>query len=96
MSNVALTGHMIRSEMASDDGSCRVKCYLEPNCASVNVGPLDRRGHDCELNNANEESVSHSAMKGRQGYTFHSAEVQLFCGLWLCVVILHYFIHINN
>ncbi len=58
VSNKALKGNVIRSEMAPDDGSCRVKCYLEPNCVSINLGPQDKGNHVCELNSATEESAS--------------------------------------
>jgi len=30
-------------------------CYMEPNCVSINLGPLVRRKHKCELNNATDE-----------------------------------------
>lgn len=66
---------MIRTEKVSDDGSCRVKCYLEPNCASVNVGPFDEGTHKCELNNATDDGPSHSLLKSRQHYTYHGVEV---------------------
>ena len=75
MSNIALKGHVIRSQMVSDDGTCRVKCYFEPNCVSVNLGPPDKGNYVCELNNATKESASHSAMEERQGYTHYSVEV---------------------
>lgn len=75
VSNIALKGYVIRSEIVSDEGSCRVKCYLEPNCVSVNVGPPDKGNHVCELNNATGESASHSAMEEREGYIHYSVEV---------------------
>ena len=75
LSNKALKGHLIRTEKAVDVGSCRLKCYLEPNCVSVNVGPLDGGSHICELNNDTDESPSHRALMERQLYTYHAVEV---------------------
>ncbi len=75
ISNRALEGHVIRTEKVPDDGSCRVKCYLEPNCMSINVGPTGEGGHVCELNNATDESPSLSSLVERQRYTYYGVEV---------------------
>ena len=37
ISNKVIKGHTIRSEEVPDEGSCRVMCYTEPNCVSINV-----------------------------------------------------------
>ena len=51
-----LPGHVIRTEKVANEGSCRVRCFLEPNCVSINVGPADDQGHrTCELNNLTDE-----------------------------------------
>ena len=45
-----LPGHVIRTEKVANEGSCRVRCFLEPNCVSINVGPADDQGQrTCEL-----------------------------------------------
>ena len=45
-----LPGHVIRTEEVANEGSCRVRCFLEPNCVSINVGPADDQGkRTCEL-----------------------------------------------
>ena len=75
LSNKALEGHLIRTEKVPDEGSYRLKCYLEPNCVSVNVGPLDKGSHICELNNDTDESASHLALAERELYTHHAVEV---------------------
>ena len=77
LSNKALEGHLIRTEKVSDEGSCRLKRYLEPNCVSVNVGPLDKGSHICELNNDTDESPSHRELVERQLYTYHVVEVHV-------------------
>ena len=41
----ALPEHVIRTEKVADEGSCRVKCYMEPNCVSINVGPEEEGKH---------------------------------------------------
>ena len=39
-------GNVIRTEKVSDEESCRLKCYLEPNCVSINVA-LQKRMEIC-------------------------------------------------
>ncbi len=74
-SDKTLNGHVIRTEKVADKGSCRVKCYLEPNCVSVNVGPQEKGSHVCELNNATDESPTLSGLLKRKSYTYHGIEV---------------------
>ena len=74
-SNKALNGHVIRTEEVTDEKSCRVECYLEPNCVSVNVGPNDGGHQVCELNSATDESPELSDLSERKGYTYHGIEV---------------------
>jgi len=73
--NKALLGHVIRTEKVADEGGCRLKCYLEPNCVSINVGPKEKEKYSCELNNATDESPSHSDLEKRQGYTHIDVQV---------------------
>ena len=54
--NKAMNGYGIRSEEVLEEGSCRVLCYMEPNCVSINVGPLQGGQHKCELINATAEN----------------------------------------
>ena len=75
VSNKALGGHVIITERVTDHGSCRLECYLEPNCVSINVGPFDEGTHICELNNDTDESPSYSALIKRQRYTYYGVEV---------------------
>ncbi|KAL9970563.1 hypothetical protein ACROYT_G022962 [Oculina patagonica] len=74
VSNKALAGHVIRTEQVSDEGSCRLKCYLEPNCVSINVGPFDERTQICELSDDTDESPSHLGLVERQRYTYYAVE----------------------
>ncbi|KAL9970566.1 hypothetical protein ACROYT_G022966 [Oculina patagonica] len=74
VSDKALEGHVIRTEIVPDYGSCRVKCYLDPNCKSINVGPFDEITQICELNDDSDESPSHLGLVERQRYTYHAVE----------------------
>ncbi|XP_022807162.1 C-type lectin domain family 4 member E-like [Stylophora pistillata] len=72
--NKALNGHVIRQEKVFDEGSCRVFCYLEPNCVSINVGPQEDGGRICELNSKTDDSLSHSAVLQKNRYTYFGIE----------------------
>ena len=78
LTDKALSGHVIRTEIVANEGSCRVKCYLEPNCVSINVGPADDGKQMCELNDVTDESPAHSALVERPGYIYYGVEVCLF------------------
>ena len=67
----ALNGHLIRAEKVADEGSCRVFCYLEPNCTSINVSPHEDGGRSCELNTKADGSPSLSALRQKNRYTYY-------------------------
>ena len=79
--NKVLEGHIIRKETVLNEGSCRVLCYMDPNCVSINVGPSEGGQHKCELNDATSENkkkkVTH-ILKNMEGYTHLAMEVT-FC-----------------
>ena len=52
IANKAMMSHVIRRAEVPSEGSCRLMCYMEPNCVSINLGPLEKGKHKCELNNA--------------------------------------------
>ena len=52
ISNKVISGHKIKSEEVPDEGSCRLMCYMEPNCVSINVRLAQGGRYKCELNNA--------------------------------------------
>ena len=53
-----------------------MKCFLEPNCVSINVGPADDQGqHPCELNDFTDESASQSGLEERTGHIHYAVEV---------------------
>ena len=76
--NKVLEGHIIRSDTVPNEGSCRVLCYMDPNCVSINVGPSEGRQHKCELNDATfEQQQVTLILKNIEGYTHLAIEVTL-------------------
>ena len=74
--NKVLTGHVISSETAPNEGSCRVKCYMESNCVSINMGPLKEGKLECELNNATAENET--VFDSKDAHTYLAIEVSAF------------------
>jgi len=70
-----MKNHVIRSEAVSNEGSCRLYCYMEPNCVSINLGPLKRGTHKCELNNATDENQFITFLDNHPSYTYLAIEV---------------------
>ena len=79
----ALSGHVIATEQVPNEGSCRVKCYMKPNCVSINVGPGTDGQLTCELNNHTDESSSRKQilLEEKRGFTHFSVEVKDYQGL---------------
>ena len=73
-----LRGHVIRREKVANEGECRVKCFLEPNCVSINVGPAVAGNRSCELNNDTDESPAQSALKRKKNFIHYSVEVKSY------------------
>ena len=86
-----LPGHVIRTEKVANEGSCRVRCFLEPSCVSINVGPADDQGQrTCELNNFSDESPSQTGLQEATGHIHYSAEVSdIFADYHLCLSVLN-------
>ena len=86
-----LPGHVIRTEKVANEGSCRVRCFWEPNCVSTNVGPADDQGQrTCELNNFSDESLPQTGLQEARGHIHYSAEVSdIFAGYHLCLSVLN-------
>lgn len=72
----ALRDHVIRSVKVANEGSCRVQCFMEPNCVSINVGPVLEGESICELNNAADDSPSQSVLKHVAQYIHYAVEVR--------------------
>ena len=86
-----LQDHVIRTEKVANEGSCRVKCFLKPNCVSINVGPADDQGQRiCELNDLTDESPLQTGLTEKAGHIHYSAEVtDIFADYQLCLSVLN-------
>ena len=76
MPNKILKGYVIGKERVPNEGSCRVNCYLNPDCVSINMGPLTEGELTCELNEAtsgNEPRSSH--LEYKEDHTYLEIEV---------------------
>ena len=73
--NKSLKGHNISSRKVPNEGSCRVNCYLNPDCVSINMGPLTEGMLTCELNKATSGNVHTSALENKKGYIYLEIEV---------------------
>ena len=49
--------------------------YMEPNCVSINLGPLKGGTHNCELNNATAEDQFLSFLKNEPRFAYLAIEV---------------------
>ena len=75
VANKAMKNHLIKSEEVPSEGSCRLMCYMEPNCVSINLGPLERGKHKCELNNATDENQFAHFLGDEPAFTYLAIEV---------------------
>ena len=73
--NMTMKNHAIKSVDVPNEGSCRVMCYMEPNCVSINIGPVAGGNQKCELNNATEENHAPFLLVKNPGYTYLAIEV---------------------
>ncbi|KAL9974184.1 hypothetical protein ACROYT_G011195 [Oculina patagonica] len=74
----AMKNHVIRSEEVPNEGTCRLLCYMEPNCVSINLGPLEGGKHKCELNNATDENQITMILVDKPSFTYLAIEVTLY------------------
>ena len=73
--NMAMKNRAIKSAEVPNEGSCRIMCLMEPNCVSINVGPVAGGNQKCELNNATEENHAPFLLVNNPGYTYLTIEV---------------------
>ena len=78
ISDKVLLGHVIRRELVTDEGQCRVNCYLEPSCVSINVGPMNQVTKTCDLNNVTVDSSPGSTLEQKIGYLHLAVEVGIY------------------
>ena len=75
VANRAMKNHVIRSEEVPNEGTCRVLCYMEPNCVSINLGPLEVGKRKCELNNATDEKHFTMFLEDKPYFIYLAIEV---------------------
>ena len=73
--NMAMKSHAIKIAEVPNEGSCKVMCLMEPNCVSINVGPVEGGNQKCELNNATEEKYAPFLLVKTPSYTYLAIEV---------------------
>jgi len=72
--NKALHGHVIATGQVLNEGSCRLQCYLEPDCVSINVGPLKDGSHQCDLNDVTDDKEFAVVLTHTTGFTYNGVE----------------------
>ena len=75
MPNKVLNGYVIGRERVPNEGSCRVNCYLNPDCVSINMGPLIEGELTCELNAATSGNQYFSRLEYQKDHTYLEIEV---------------------
>lgn len=74
--NMVMKNNAIKSVEVPNERSCRVMCYIEPNCVSINVGPVIGGNQKCELNNATEKNHAPFLLVNKPGHTYLAIEVK--------------------
>ncbi|XP_067054911.1 neurexin-4-like [Acropora muricata] len=72
--NKVLKGYVIGRERVPNEGSCRVNCYLNPDCVSINMGPLIEGVLTCELNAASSGNEYSSRLEHQESHTYLELE----------------------
>ncbi|EDO49479.1 predicted protein [Nematostella vectensis] len=85
-----LTGAVLATYAVFSEFECRVKCYTNHECLSVNLGPQVNGLRQCELNGAinDEETVLQSKM-GFMYRGFKSVSLLQFYSALFCSFIFH-------
>ena len=67
---VALINHMIATMEVPDLELCQFKCYQEPRCVSLNLGPRkENSSRDCELCDVDGRTYPHE-LTAKLGYLY--------------------------
>ena len=75
VANRAIKNHVIRSEEVPNEGTCRLLCYMEPNCVSINLGPSEGGKHKCDLNNVTDGNQLTNLLADEPSFTYLAIEV---------------------
>ena len=71
-----LTGHVFKSMVIQDSSACETNCFMEGDCVSFNVKPLQNGDHLCELSNS-IDVVHPENLKDEQGTVYTSFKVRI-------------------
>ena len=82
-----MRGHVIKMEEVPNQESCRVLCFIEPNCVSINFGPKREGKYRCELNNATEDSKTVAMLHKKMNYIYLGIEVKGLTVAFQCVKV---------
>lgn len=75
MSGLYLDGHVKESFEIQSKGDCELKCYLDDDCMSTNVGILHTGKYQCQLSNSDHE-LHPEDLKFREQFIYTAAEVR--------------------
>ncbi|XP_067050762.1 discoidin, CUB and LCCL domain-containing protein 2-like [Acropora muricata] len=64
------TDHVIRVYHVQNEPSCRVKCFLEPDCVAYNYGKNNEGNLKCEICNKNHLQVPSNHVMATSGFIF--------------------------
>ena len=71
----ALTNHVIIKSNTTRQDICNVMCFMEPNCLSFNVGPLDdNHRYLCEVSDS-DDVLHPEGLVPRLGFTYQGTQV---------------------
>lgn len=71
-----LSGHVIKTIQLSTSGTntCQQMCFIEANCMSYNIGPIEGDQRSCELNDA-DNVLDHGDVVAKDGFEFCTFKV---------------------
>ena len=70
-----ILGHLLKKIEITSPDVCEVNCFIEPDCVSFNVGPLQDGKHWCELSNS-DHLLHPKDLVYRVGVTYVSFKVR--------------------
>lgn len=73
----SLQGHVVKTFKLQTESMCEVRCHMEHNCVSYNLGSWDEDGaYKCELSNSDHD-IHPEALVRQKGVTYRRTEVCL-------------------
>ena len=70
-----MENHVLSSSRVQTEGSCRVNCYMEPNCVSINMRRLAGGALICELNDVTTSEVF--VLTNKSNHSYMEIEVKI-------------------